>query len=322
MGAVKDFVLQNYRHFNAAILVDAAKAWQKHVQQGGKMLLTMGGAMSTAEIGIVLAELIRRDLVHSLSITGANLEEDMFNLVAHDSYRRVPNFRELTAQDERKLLEQGLNRVTDTCIPEEEAMRKIERKMLAIWQEADKAGERYFPHEYFYKLIRSKVLEPEYQIDPKNSWLIAACEKNLPIWVPGWEDSTLGNMFVASVLKKHVSGYHLVKSGLEYMGLMVGWYREIDARASLGFFQIGGGITGDFPICVVPLLNQDMKEKARTWGYFCQISEAKTSYGSYSGAPPGEKITWGKLDVDTPRFMIESDATVVFPLIAAYLLDM
>jgi deoxyhypusine synthase len=257
-----------------------------------------------------------------LSVTGANLEEDMFNLVAHDSYRRVPNFRELTAQDERKLFEQGLNRVTDTCIPEEEAMRKIERKMLAIWQEADKAGARYFPHEYFYQLIRSKVLEPEYQIDPTHSWLIAACERNLPLWVPGWEDSTLGNMFVASVLQKQLSGYHLVKSGLEYMDRMVGWYRETDARASLGFFQIGGGITGDFPICVVPLLNQDLKENARTWGYFCQISEAKTSYGSYSGAPPGEKITWGKLDVDTPRFMIESDATVVFPLIAAFLLDM
>jgi len=322
MGAVKDFVLRHYRHFNAAILVDAAQAWQKHVAAGGKMLLTMGGAMSTAEIGIVLAELIRRDLVHALSITGANLEEDMFNLVAHDSYRRVPNFRELTAQDERKLLEQGLNRVTDTCIPEEEAMRKIERKMLALWKEADKKGERYFPHEFFYQLIRSKVLEPEHQIDPKNSWLIAAAQKDLTVFVPGWEDSTLGNMFVASVLRKDISGYHVVKSGVEYMGKMVGWYREIDATSSLGFFQIGGGITGDFPICVVPLLNQDLKEKVRTWGYFCQISEAKTSYGSYSGAPPGEKITWGKLDVDTPRFMIESDATVVFPLIAAYLLDM
>jgi deoxyhypusine synthase len=322
MGAVKDFVQRHYRHFNAAILVDAAQAWQKHVASGGKMLLTMGGAMSTAEIGIVLAELIRRDLVHALSVTGANLEEDVFNLVAHNSYQRVPNFRELTAHDERKLLEQGLNRVTDTCIPEEEAMRKIERKMLAVWTEADKKGERYFPHEYFYQLLRSKVLEPEYEIDPKNSWLIAAAQKDLPIWVPGWEDSTLGNMFVASVLRKQISGYHVMKSGVEYMGKMVGWYREIDRASSLGFFQIGGGITGDFPICVVPLLNQDLKEKVRTWGYFCQISEAKTSYGSYSGAPPGEKITWGKLDVDAPRFMIESDATVVFPLIAAYLLDM
>lgn len=322
MGTVRDFVLRNYRHFNAAILVDAAKAWEKHLAAGGKMMLTMGGAMSTGEIGIVLAELIRRDKVHALTVTGANLEEDMFNLVAHDHYRRVPNFRELTAQDEKKLLEQALNRVTDTCIPEEEAMRKIERKVIERWALAEKNGERYFPHEYFYQVIKSKGLASEYQIDPKDSWLIAASEKNLPIWTPGWEDSTLGNMYVACVLRKQLSGFAIVKSGLEAMAQLVSWYKEQDAKTSVGFFQIGGGISGDFPICVVPLITQDLKEKVRTWGYFCQISEAKTSYGSYSGAPPGEKITWGKLDVDTPRFMIESDATLVFPLVAAYLLDM
>lgn len=322
MGAVRDFVVRHYRHFNAAILIDAAAAWEKHLEQGGKMFLTMGGAMSTAEMGIVIAELIRRDKVHGMCVTGANLEEDVFNLVAHNSYKRVPNFRELTAKDDKALLDKGLNRVTDTCIPEEEAMRKIERKMLDLWKRADTRGERYAPHEYFYQLLRNKELESDYEIDPKNSWLLAAAEQGLPLWVPGWEDSTLGNMFTAAVVKKQVSSFGVVKSGVEQMASLISWYVETDAKHSIGFFQIGGGISGDFPICVVPLLQQDMKQKVRTWGYFCQISEAKTSYGSYSGAPPSEKITWGKLDVDTPRFMIESDATIVFPLIAAYLLDM
>jgi deoxyhypusine synthase len=322
MGAVRDFVTRHFRHFNAAILVDAVKAWEAHLAEGGKMFLTMGGAMSTAEMGIVIAELIRRDKVHAMCVTGANLEEDVFNLVAHDSYRRIPNFRELTAADDKALLEQGLNRVTDTCIPEEEAMRKIERQMLALWKAADAKNERYFPHEYFYQLLKSRVLEKEYEIDPKDSWLMAAAEKGMPLWVPGWEDSTLGNMFTAAVMKKQVSAFSVMKSGVEQMGALINWYIENDARHSIGFFQIGGGISGDFPICVVPLVQQDMKQKVRPWGYFCQISEAKTSYGSYSGAPPSEKITWGKLDVDTPRFMIESDATIVFPLIAAYLLDM
>lgn len=322
MGAVRDFVTRHFRHFNAAILVDAVKAWEAHLAKGGKMFLTMGGAMSTAEMGIVIAELIRRDKVHAMCVTGANLEEDVFNLVAHNSYKRIPNFRELTAADDKALLEQGLNRVTDTCIPEEEAMRKIERQMLALWKSADTKNERYFPHEYFYQLLKSRALEKEYEIDPKDSWLMAAAEKGMPLWVPGWEDSTLGNMFTAAVMKKQVSTFSVMKSGVEQMGALINWYIENDARHSIGFFQIGGGISGDFPICVVPLVQQDMKQKVRPWGYFCQISEAKTSYGSYSGAPPSEKITWGKLDVDTPRFMIESDATIVFPLIAAYLLDM
>jgi len=320
MGAVRDFIIRNYRHFNAAALVDAAKAWEKHVAGGGKMMLTMGGAMSTAELGIVVAELIRRDKVHAMCVTGANIEEDVFNLVAHNAYERVPNFRELTAHDEKALLNRQLNRVTDTCIPEEEAMRKIERHMIKLWKAAHDKGERYFPYEYFYQMLRSGVLKSEYQIDPKDSWLIAACERSLPVIVPGWEDSTLGNMFVAGTVRG-VHGFNCMKSGLETMAMLISWYKENDAKHSIGFFQIGGGISGDFPICVVPLIEQDLKEKARPWGYFCQISEASTSYGSYSGAPPGEKITWGKIDVDTPRFVIESDATIAFPLIAAYLLD-
>ncbi len=321
MGAVRDFITHNFRHFNAAFLVDAAQGWEDHLNAGGKMMLTLGGAMSTAELGLVIAELIRRDKVHALSVTGANLEEDLFNLVAHDSYRRIPNFREVTAEQDRQLMEQGLSRVTDTCIPEEEAMRKIEGKLLALWQRAQQSGQRAMPHEYFYQLLRSGELQPEYDIDPKDSWLFAACEKNLPIFTPGWEDSTLGNMFTAAVIDGRLQHFTTVKSGTEQLAELITWYRRVDAEHRLGFFQVGGGISGDFAISVVPLIELDLQQTVRKWGYFCQISEARTSYGSYSGAPPSEKITWGKLDVDTPRYMIESDATIVFPLIAAYVLD-
>lgn len=322
MGAVRDFITHHYRHFNAAVVIDAARAWEEHLAKGGKMLLTVAGAMSTAEMGLVMAELIRKGKVHGICCTGANLEEDVFNLVAHESYKRIPGYRNLSAEEEKALERQGLNRVTDTCIPEGEAMRKIEHHMLALWQEADQKGERFFPHELFYKLLRSKKLEKDYEIDPKDSWLLAASEKNLPMWVPGYEDSTLGNMFVAAVVRGDVKSPLVIKSGLEQMRTLVDWYREESARSSIGFFQIGGGIAGDFPICVVPLIHQDLQEQCPYWGYFCQISDSTTSYGSYSGAVPNEKITWGKLDVDTPRFIIESDATIVFPLVAAYLLDL
>ncbi len=321
MGAVREFVVHHFRHFNAAALVDAARAWEAHLAGGGKMMLTMGGAMSTAELGLVVAELIRRDKVHAITVTGANLEEDVYNLVAHHEYVRVPGFRELSAADDKALLDRHLNRVTDTCIPEEAAMRKIEHHMVELWADAQRNGTRAFPHEYFYQLLRSGRLAAEYQIDPKDSWLVAAAERDLPVFVPGWEDSTLGNMFAAACWRGDCDP-RIVKVGVEYMTRLIDWYKETDRTARLGFFQIGGGISGDFPICVVPLLHQDLRQPARFWGYFCQISEAAVSYGSYSGAPPNEKITWGKLEVDTPRFMIESDATIVFPLIAAYLLDM
>ncbi len=321
MTTISEFVHHHYRHFNSAALIDAADAYVSHLDRGGIMFMTLAGAMSTAELGLSLAEMIRREKVHAICCTGANLEEDIFNLVAHDHYVRVPNYRELTADDEEKLLSRHLNRVTDTCIPEEEAIRRIEHVILEIWSAADKKGERYFPHEFLYQMIRSGKLTEHHQIDPKDSWLVAACERNLPIIVPGWEDSTLGNIFAAHCITGEISNVHTVRSGIEYMIMLAEWYEEACAEAPIGFFQIGGGIAGDFPICVVPMLQQDL-EKSNTprWAYFCQISDSTTSYGSYSGAVPNEKITWGKLSADTPKYIIESDATIVAPLIFACVL--
>jgi deoxyhypusine synthase len=321
---ISHFLRHHYRHFNAATVVDAAEGWNRHLEEGGKMLLTLAGAMSTAEIGLSLAEMIRQGKVHGISCTGANLEEDIFNLVAHECYERVPNWRGLTAEDEGALLARHMNRVTDTCIPEHEAMRRIEAVVLEEWVAADRAGERFFPHEFMYRVLRGGKLEGEYQIDPKDSWMLAAMENNLPMFVPGWEDSTLGNMFTGHVISGDVRNVHTVRTGIEYMTELAGWYERTAIETGgpgIGFFQIGGGIAGDFPICVVPMLEQDLqREGVPLWGYFCQISDSTTSYGSYSGAVPNEKITWGKLGVETPKYMIESDASIVAPLIFAYVL--
>lgn len=321
MGPISQFIDKHYRHFNSATLKDAAVAYRKHIDNNGKMLVTLAGAMSSAELGISLAEMIRQDKVHAISCTGANLEEDVYNLVAHTHYKRIPNYRELTPQQEAELLEQKFNRVTDTCIPEEEAIRRIEDAILDVWVEADKKGERYLPHQFFYKILLSGVLEKYYEIDPKDSWLLAAAQKNLPMVVPGWEDSTSGNIYASHCMKGNIKDVRTMKSGIEYMTEFAEWYGSVQKNHDVGFFQIGGGIAGDFPICVVPLLHQDFgRTDVKCWKYFCQISDSTTSYGGYSGAVPNEKITWGKLEVDTPKFIIESDATIVAPLIFGYVL--
>ncbi|RZJ68328.1 MAG: deoxyhypusine synthase [Flavobacterium sp.] len=320
-GPISQFIEKYYLHFNSAALVDAAKAYEKQLADGSKMMVTLAGAMSTAELGKIFAEMIRRDKVQIISCTGANLEEDIMNLVAHSHYERVPNYRDLTPQQEWDLLERGLNRVTDTCIPEHEAFRRLQKHIYKIWKDADDKGERYFPHEFMYKMLLSGVLEEYYEIDLKDSWMYAAAEANLPIIVPGWEDSTMGNIFASYVIKGELKA-STMKSGIEYMTYLADWYSK-NSSNGVGFFQIGGGIAGDFPICVVPMLYQDMEmHDVPFWSYFCQISDSTTSYGSYSGAVPNEKITWGKLDINTPKFIIESDATIVAPLIFAYLLDM
>ena len=319
-ASITEFMTRHYRHFNAAAMLDASKAYVEHINAGGKMMITLAGAMSTAELGISLAEMIRKDKVSIISCTGANLEEDVMNLVAHSHYKRVPHYRDLTPQDEWNLLENHYNRVTDTCIPEEEAFRRLQQHLVKQWKAAEAAGERFFPHEFLYKTVLSGDLKPYYEIDPRDSWIIAAAEKNIPIVVPGWEDSTTGNIFASYVIKGELQA-QTVKSGIEYMVWLADWYKQQSGGKGVGFFQIGGGIAGDFPICVVPMMYQDLEwHDVPFWSYFCQISDSTTSYGSYSGAVHNEKITWGKLDINTPKFIIESDATIVAPLMFAWIL--
>ncbi|MEM9416204.1 MAG: deoxyhypusine synthase family protein [Planctomycetota bacterium] len=324
---VRDFLEHNFLHYNARELVAAARAYEQHLDAGGKMMVTLAGAMSTAQLGKTLARMIREDKVHAITCTGANLEEDLFNLFAGTEYEPIPNWRALSAEDEQALYDRGMNRVTDTCIPET-VMRQIEAPLREAWKRAAQNGERYFPHEFMQQIVADGQLAEHYVRPAEESWLLAAFEKNIPITTPGWEDSTLGNMFTACVIMGELPDHTCIKLGTEAMQELCNWYKQQTTQASslkpqapVGFFQIGGGIAGDFPICAVPLMIQDLKWKDTPfWGYFCQITDAVTSYGGYSGAVPNEKITWGKLEVDTPKFMIESDATIVAPLIFAWVL--
>ncbi|MCS6771338.1 MAG: deoxyhypusine synthase family protein [Kiritimatiellae bacterium] len=316
---ILDFILANYKNFNARATRDAMLAYWRHIERGGTMLWAVAGAMSSAQLGITLAPAIREGLIHALSVTGANLEESLFRLVAHTHYRDFPEYRYFRKEDDAKILAQRMRRVTDTSIPEDEAFRAVEKIIVPMWKDATKRGERRFWHEYFYDLVL-RLKRSQCDGKPEECWLLAAAKVRLPLLVPGYEDSTFGNIF-ASYVKTGECSASIVKSGIEYMAEFYDRYEELSRGAGCGFFQIGGGIAGDFPICVVPSIKYDLQKPVRPWAYFCQISDSTTSYGSYSGATPNEKITWDKLTPDTPMFVIESDATIVAPLILRALLE-
>ncbi len=320
-SGVAAFMRQHYRHFNSRELLDAAESFRQFVspEHGGKMMVTLAGAMSTGEIGVSLAEMIRQDKVHAITCTAANLEEDVFNLVAHNEYRIVQDWRALSIEDEVKLRDAGFNRVTDTCIPET-VLRNIEARIVKLWREAAEEGRSHTPAEYMFMLLDDEDLMDFYQVPREDSWLAAAKDAGIPVIVPGFEDSSLGNIFAARVYDGSVKSHHAVAGGTAQMEQLIRWYTETCADSPIGFFQIGGGIAGDFPICVVPLLVQDLKLKVPLWSYFCQISDAVTSYGGYSGAVPNEKVTWHKLLPEAPKFMVQSDATICAPLVFAYVL--
>lgn len=318
-GNTSKFLRRNYYHFNSLVLKNATLAYKKLLDDGGKMFVSMAGAMSTGRIGISLAAMIRKGYVSGLSVTGANLEEDVFNLIANKDYISIPDYRDITPEDNKEMLDKKWNRVTDVAIPAT-SMKEVEDIIIQKWKNAAMDNDRKFPHEFLTELLLDGALQKFYQVDPEESWLLAAAKMNIPIVTPGWEDSTLGNVFTAFVRKREVS-MDILKTGIEAMNYLADWY--LKEKADKGFFQIGGGIAGDFSICVVPFLKQDCGLKnTKWWAYFCQISDAVTSYGGYSGATPDEKITWDKLGPRTPKFVIESDASIVVPLIFDSLLGL
>jgi deoxyhypusine synthase len=318
---ISQFMEKHFRHYNARETLAAAKAYRTFVtEKNGKMLVSLAGAMSTAELGVSLAEMIREGKVHAISCTAANLEEDLFNLFANDEYKTIENWRALSVEDEVALRDAGYNRVTDTCIPET-VMKHMQSRLIKYWKKAADSGTSYFPYEYMFMLLNEPELVQHYKIPREHSWMIAAKEAGIPVFSPGIEDSTLGNMFTARVIDGTVASHSALKSGTQQLEHLANWYRTASQANGIGFFQIGGGIAGDFAICVVPMLIQDLDEQdTRRWSYFAQISDSETSYGGYSGAVPNEKITWNKLTAETPKFMIHSDACIVAPLIFAYVL--
>lgn len=322
-GPVTAYCRANFRQYNALELMRAGDAYREFVQSGGKMMVTLAGAMSTAELGKSLAQMIRAGHVALISCTGANLEEDVFNLVGHFDYKPLPDYRDLQPEEEQQLADDGTPRVTTVALPEEQAVTPVTDALFMRWQAADRAGRSAFPHQYFFELLRDGDVAHLYQIPVEDSWLYAAMERDLPMVVPGWEDSTCGNAFAAACIGGAIRHTTTVKSGVDYMLALAAWYAQESPGSRMGFFQIGGGIAGDFPICVIPMLHLELgRDDLPKLEYFCQITDATTSYGGYSGALPNEKISWGKIAKDAETFVIESDATICAPLLFANVLGL
>jgi len=328
---VSTFAERTLKHCNGGATLEAALWLKDHLASGGKLVITIAGALSSFQIGVTLAELIRQGKVHLISATGANHEESYYRYVAHSHYAYIPRYTELTPDQEAELRDNFLHRITDTFLPEDESVRIMEPHLLKMWAEAQEKGERYFPHEYFWRLFSEGLIKPDPMANPDDCWTYAAWKKKVPIVVPGFEDSSMGNIFASytydgkySPKGRAVFDQSIMKSGLEYFTSLYDWYMDESKNSPIAFLQLGGGIAADFPICIVPSLKHDLdcSEKIRDWAGFIEIGSSPMSYGSYSGAGGKEKITWDKLSTKSYYQVIQSDVTVVFPWIAAVLLGL
>ena len=328
---VSSFAGQTLLHCNGGSTMQAALWLKNHLDEGGKLVITIAGALSSFQVGVMLAELIRQNKVHLVSATAANHEESYYRYVAHSHYACIPRYTELTPEQEAELRDTGLRRITDTFLPEDESVRIMEPHLLKMWKDAQKKGERHFPHEYFRRLFSESLIKPDPMANENDCWAYAAYKKNIPIVIPGFEDSTMGNIFASYTYggkyrndEGPVLDPCIMKTGLEYFTSLYDWYMDTAKRSPIAFLQLGGGIAADFPICIVPSLKHDLKlhSKVRDWAGFVEIGSSPMSYGSYSGAGGKEKITWDKLAITSYYQIIQSDVTVAFPWIAAVLLGL
>ena len=333
---VSDFANRTLNHTNGGATYEAAMWLKNHLDHGGKLVVTIAGALSSFQVGVMLADLIRAGKVHMISATGANHEESYYRYVAHSHYAYIPRYTELTPDQEAELRDAGLRRITDTFLPEDESVRIMEPHLLKMWADADWNKKRFFPHEYFRRLFSENLIKPDPKANPDDCWAYAAYKKNIPIIIPGFEDSTMGNIFASYTyagkyrqkgLDKNggtfVLNPNVMKNGIDYFTYLYDWYMEASKDAPIAFLQLGGGIAADFPICIVPSLKHDLGvKKVRDWAGFIEIGSSPMSYGSYSGAGGKEKITWDKLSTSSYYQIIQSDVTVAFPWIAAVLLGL
>ncbi len=336
---ITNWLVDRKRHCNGGRTVDAGLWLKDHCNDGGRIFMSMAGAGSSFQMGRDIGEMIRAGKIAGLSVTGANMEESLYRLISNSDYAYIPNYEQLTRMQEKELDNAGLRRITDTFLPEEESVRKVLSKLEILWREADATGKSFFWHEYFWQLFERNLVELDEE-DAENCWLYQAWKYKIPVFVPGIEDSTMGNIFTyfcydgnhsfASKYKQEIPiRKEVVRHSFEYMHKLVEWYMDNANEKGLAFLQYGGGIAADFSICVVPhlkkdflegLSNEEQEKLIRSWAGFIEIHLAPMSAGSYSGAGYKEKITWGKFDTDAFGIQIYGDYTSVGPDICAIVL--
>jgi deoxyhypusine synthase len=320
-GSVSAFIDKHFKHYNAGSLRDAAEAYASLIASGGQMVLAMAGALSTGEIGISLAEMIRQKKIHAISCSPASMEESMFLLCGQAHSIDIPDYHERTRDDDKKLADQHTPRVTDVTISERHGMKVVEDALVPLWQRDQQQGIRRYPFEYLYELLNSEALKADYTGDPEECWMLEAAKANLPLYTCGWSDSTLGQVYTALALKGEIADPALMKSDIEALMQFARWYVRTSTDHPVGFLEAGGGAAADWSICVVPMLKQDYgREQTPFWALWIQCTVGIESVGSYSGASGQEKITWSKTSPDTPMFTVFGDCTISLPLLFAYVL--
>ncbi len=286
--------------FQARNLHRAAKIFEKMLKDKScSIYLTLAGSLFSAGLKDIVLDMIRHNMVDGIISTGAiMIDQDFLEALGFKHYIGSPNV------DDNELRELMIDRIYDTFIDEED-LRVCDMTVAEIANSLEPRP--YSSREFIYEMGKWLVLNKT----GKNSVIRAAYEKDVPIFVPAFSDSSAGFGLIHHQYNRKGPKV-TIDSAKDFLELTL---TKINSKQT-GIFMIGGGVPKNFTqdvvvACDVLGIEKDMHK------YAIQITVADERDGGLSGSTLKEASSWGKVET-TFEQMVYCEATIAMPLIAGY----
>ena len=317
-------VIDNMDAYNGGRLRAACQLLRdKYSQKDVTIGLSIAGALTPAGLGpSTIIPLMNHGFVDWLVSTGANMYHDMHFAL------NMPLFRGSHEVDDVDLHEKGVTRIYDILFDYQDVLMATDRILRKIMLQPEFQKEMG-TREYYHHL--GKVLN-EYEKKNKIgevSVLAAAYRNGIPVFTSSPGDSTIG---------MNVAGLELLAESAGLKGkfkLKINPSIDVNDSTAIilnakryekgktGVLLMGGGSPKNFLLQTEPQIQEVLMIPEAGQDYDINITDARPDTGGLSGAPPGEAVTWGKIDPTKLEQSVTAyvDVTVAFPLLTAYVLQ-
>lgn len=276
--------------------------------------LTMSGAMTIAKMGLVVCDLIDLGLVDFISSTGALVAHGTIEGIGLKHYEYDPKY------SDQQLRRARLNRVTDTLEPEENFTQLME----LVRETLDGMNPNVPISSVSFLRQIGKRLHRKYR--SQRGVLLSAYRAGVPVMIPAFIDSELGNDVLAYNLEQARRRIKTFKFNPELDSLAL--IRASQKKKRIGIFSVGGGVPRNNVQNVAPLIeviNERLGRKQweeRQFTYGARICPDPAFYGHLSGCTYSENASWGKMNLSQGSFEEAlTDATVGFPIAARFVME-
>jgi len=278
--------------------------------------LTLSGAMTIAQMSLVICDMIDRGMIHSITSTGALMAHGLVPGLGLKHFKYNPK------DDDEKLAKLGLNRVTDVLEPETNFDHIDEIMSAAL---ATFSGRETISPSALHAAL-GKYLEDHHP--DHRAILLSAYRKKVPVFVPAFTDSELGNDVYCTNKIRELTGKKRIVMDMEKDTAKL--LELMTSHASAGIWTFGGGVPRNWTQNVSPLIEiynnriagHGPKLPMRKYGFGIRCCPDRPHFGHLSGCTYEEGMSWRKFHFNMKQAQIQADATQVEPFLVKYIMDL